>query len=161
MDYKPDPSLLDVPLTPEEVTALLVAGGNALRSEAASTHFLKRVVVTLDDSKRRLAQAARDLSSFTTGSSNAGKPTTLSPADAVKFLSEDQQAQFFSTTQRQMHEHARHVKAEADQYRERIVAFIAQAQRAQAAIAAMEHLDPATRGHLDAMFNELLKGGTS
>lgn len=159
MDYELDPSLLDVALNPEEVKVLLAANGNPLRAEAAARHFMQRVLVSLDDAQRRISQAARDLTALTAGSAHAGKPTTLSPVDAVKFLSAAQRAQAFNDTQRQMLEHARQVKADAEAYRERIVAFMDAAQRAQASLANIPGLDPAVKTHLDNMFNNLLGGG--
>lgn len=148
--------MLDVPLSPEEVQGLL-SDGTPLEGKVRE-HVLVRILATLDNHQRQSSQAARDLAAFASGGHN-GRPTSLSPVDAVRYLSDEQKAAVFNTQQRQLIEHAQNANAEAEAYRAKIVAFLERAQGARAWLVSGAVDVPAeTSAALVSMFDHLLNG---
>lgn len=126
MAYDTSPSQSDVPIAPPEVDEWL-ADPKAFRDPAAIVHMLGRLQVTLRHHQTRMTQIARDLQSLQQSAAGTGRATTLSPLDALRYLSEEQRTQVFSDAQRAHLEQARRARDEAEAYRTRIVEFIEKA----------------------------------
>lgn len=91
-DYDPSPLTAESYLTIPEVDALVEAGPRALRDPKALIHFLLRVALTLRGYHAQVQQLHRDVQQARMIRERAGQATTLSPLDAVRFLTPDQLA---------------------------------------------------------------------
>ncbi len=99
MEYNPDPSFAGVPLSIAEVEELAVSGAKALRSNASwMNHFLTRVIATMRSAQETRQQLEGAIERMKIDSQmNAGVNTTLSPLDAVRYLSPEHQRAIFDT----------------------------------------------------------------
>lgn len=97
MEYNPDPSFAGVPLSVAEVEEIASTGGRALRGNANwMSHFLSRVIATMRSAYETRQQLEGALERMKIDSQmSAGANTTLSPVDAVRYLSDEQKRVIF------------------------------------------------------------------
>jgi len=91
--YNDDPVLVDVPLSVDEATALLADPKAVGRSDI--THLMRRVVATVQRADAIRRHYDEELRRRTAAVPRSGLPATLSPEEAVKFLSQDQIMRLF------------------------------------------------------------------
>lgn len=116
MDYVADPSTLDVPLNQDEVAQLASNEGKALRNDPRRlSHFLARVLATMRRHHDEMRQLKGEIERARHAASTpAGQATTLSPMDAVRYLSPEQLQQVFGAVARQQMEWMQRQQLEAD-----------------------------------------------
>jgi hypothetical protein len=91
VDYDASPSRIDVPVDVEEVKELLAGDLRDLsKNQHWLAHLLTRVGNTIFELRRQIYQLHRDVQQMSITRSSAGAATTLSPLDAVKFLTPEQ-----------------------------------------------------------------------
>ena len=91
--YNDDPDLLDVPLSLDEVTVLL--GDPKVVGRNDTIHLLRRVLATVQRAEAIRRHYDEELRRRTTAMPRSGLPATLSPEEAVKFLSPEQVFRLF------------------------------------------------------------------
>src|SRR5690606_17491467 len=107
-------SLIDVPLHLSEIEALAVSQGRPLLKDRHKTeHFIHRVLSTVRMYKAQIQQMHRDIQEMQLQRERAGAPTTLSPMDSVRYLSDAQLEQVFGKVARQQLARLRQAQAEA------------------------------------------------
>ena len=116
MEYTADPSTADLPLNAQEVAELARNEGKVLRNDPRRmSHFLARVTATIrrhsDESRQLKGELERTRQASSQG---VGQATTLSPMDAVRYLSPEQLQQVFGAVARQQMEWLKHQQTEAE-----------------------------------------------
>lgn len=91
--YNDDPGLSDVPLSSEEVAALLAEPGAVGKRDIP--HLLRRVLATAQRCESVRRNYDDELRRRTAAMPRSGTPSTLSPEEAVKFLSQEQITRLF------------------------------------------------------------------
>ena len=115
MEYVADPSMIDVPLSTEEIAALAQNEGRDLRGDPRKvSHFLARCLATqrrhLEETRQLTSELERRRSEPTT----VGQATTLSPEDAVRYLSPEQLQRVFGVVAQQQLDWMNRQRAEAE-----------------------------------------------
>lgn len=89
-EYDSNPLTAESYLSLPEVEALAAAGPRALRDPKALMHFLGRTLLTMRGFHSQIQQLHRDVQQARLVRERAGQATTLSPLDAVRFLTPEQ-----------------------------------------------------------------------
>lgn len=126
MEYLADPSTADLALRSEEVEALASNEGRALRTDPRKmSHFLARCRATLTRHQDEVRQLKGELErSRYQQSTSVGQPTTLSPMDAVRYLSPQQLQQLFGVVARQQMEWLQEQRHAAQRERQQATAVL-------------------------------------
>lgn len=116
-EYVPTPETADMPLTLDEIEGLVATDGGTLRrNPRALSHFLSRVRATsahhIDQMQRAHAEV-ENLRSKARG--RVGASTTLSPLDAVRYLTDEQKAGLFQGMQRDSYEATLRARRDAEE----------------------------------------------
>lgn len=115
VEYVADPSMIDVPLSAEEVAALAQNEGRDLRGDPRKvSHFLARCQATLRRHLEESRQLKSELERRRSEPTTAGQATTLSPEDAVRYLSPEQLQRVFGVVAQQQLEWMNRQRAEAE-----------------------------------------------
>ncbi len=101
MPYEADPAFTDVPMHLEEIEALAAEGARDFRDARKGAHFLGRVIATVRQKSEQVRQLNRDIHELRRAAEQVGRPTTLHPSDAVKYLSDAEREQLFGTMQQE------------------------------------------------------------
>ena len=127
MEYTADPSTADLPLNADEVAQLARTEGKALRNDPRRlSHFLARVTATIRRHGDEVRQLKGELERMRHASSQGvGQATTLSPLDAVRYLSPEQLQQVFGAVARQQMDWLNQQQAEADAAKRRATKVVA------------------------------------
>lgn len=89
------------PLRLDEVDAVLAEGPKAFgRDPKGVMHFVRRVKLSFVDYREQLLALQREIEIARMHQGRIGTATTLSPADAFKYLSDEQQEALFATFMR-------------------------------------------------------------
>jgi hypothetical protein len=115
VEYIADPSMADQPLTLVEIQELAQNEGRALRSDPRKiSHFLARIEATMKRHHEETRQLRSEVERGRVASSTIGQATTLSPADAVRYLSPEDLQKLFGAHAQQQLEYMKMKQAEAD-----------------------------------------------
>jgi hypothetical protein len=115
VEYIADPSMADQPLTLVEIQELAQNEGRALRSDPRKiSHFLARIEATMKRHHEETRQLRSEVERGRVNASTIGQPTTLSPADAVRYLSPEDLQKLFGAHSQQQLEYMKMKQAEAD-----------------------------------------------
>ena len=115
VEYIADPSMADQPLTLVEIQELAQNEGRALRSDPRKvSHFLARIEATMKRHQEESRQLRSEVERGRVNSSTIGQATTLSPADAVRYLSPEDLQKLFGAHSQQQLEYMKMKQAEAD-----------------------------------------------
>jgi hypothetical protein len=91
--YNDDPNLVDVPLSVDEAAALLAEPRAVGKSDIP--HLMRRVLATAQRCETVRRNYDDELRRRTAAMPRPGLPATLSPEEAVKFLSQEQITRLF------------------------------------------------------------------
>lgn len=145
MEYNADPSMTDVPLSLDDIRSLSENEGRAVRQDPRKmSHLLARVSATIV----RANEDARSLRSELERMRNrekqgAGQSSTLSPLDAVRYLSPEQLQQVFGTVAKAQMDWLKVQKTETENTRRRLETILARLRYVD--VSATE--TPAVSGH--------------
>lgn len=127
VEYNADPSMTDVPLSLDDIRSLSENEGRAVRQDPRKmSHLLARMSATIV----RANEDARSLRSELERMRNrekqgAGQSSTLSPLDAVRYLSPEQLQQVFGTVAKAQMDWLKVQKTETENTRRRIETILA------------------------------------
>lgn len=86
----------------DEVEALIASGGKGLVGEKrAMLHFLLRVADTMKALQKQMLRLHREIREANDTRSRTGRPTTLDPMDAARFLTPAQREMLYEGSQRE------------------------------------------------------------
>jgi hypothetical protein len=95
-DYEASAVMADTPLSSEEVEDILNRNGKGFVKDSRKVlHFVRRVEITIRAYRQQIRQLQYDIAEERSNRSRVGQATTLSPMDAFRFLSEEQQEKLF------------------------------------------------------------------
>jgi hypothetical protein len=114
-EYSAEPSLQDVPLNPSEIEAYAADPSEFARDPRKVGHLLRRVSATVMLYKNQIQSLNRDVQDIQMSRSRAGAATTMSPRDAVRFLSPVELASVVEGTHRALLEHVLSLQTDAKQ----------------------------------------------
>lgn len=145
MEYNADPSMTDVPLSLDDVQSLSENEGRSVRQDPRKmSHLLARMSATIirahEDARSLRSELERMRSRDRQG---AGQSTTLSPLDAVRYLSPEQLQQVFGTVAKAQMDWLKVQKIEAENTRRRLETVLARLRYID--VSATE--TPAVSGH--------------
>jgi hypothetical protein len=107
--------MADQPLTLLDIQELAQNEGRALRSDPRKiSHFLARIEATMKRHQEEARQLRSEIERGRVSSSTIGQATTLSPADAVRYLSPEDLQKLFGAHSQQQLEYMKMKQAEAD-----------------------------------------------
>lgn len=88
--------MIDQPLSLREVEELAQNEGRSMRQDPRKvSHFLARVIATIRRHQEETRQLRVEIERGRMQSATAGTPTTLSPMDALRYISDDDKAKLF------------------------------------------------------------------
>ena len=127
VEYNADPSMTDVPLSLDDVRALSENEGRAVRQDPRKmSHLLARMTATIarshEDTRSLRGELERLRSREKQGS---GQSTTLSPLDAVRYLSPEQLQQVFGTVAKAQMDWLKVQKIETENTRRKLETVLA------------------------------------
>lgn len=135
-EYLADPTMVDVPFNLAEIEQVAADQARALKDPRKAQHFVQRTLSTVRMLKQQIQQLHRDVQTIQMDKERAGAATTLSPLDAVRYLSEEQLEQLFGVLARQQLQRLRTLQTDARCVAEQANRELAQAHTAIAAVRA-------------------------
>jgi hypothetical protein len=117
LEYSADPSLRDVPLQLSELEAYAADPAAFVKDARKVPHLLARVTATVQLYKSQIQSLNRDVQDMQLRRDRVGAATTMSPRDAVKFLSPQELSLIVGGTAKHMLDHAQRVQLAAEQAR--------------------------------------------
>lgn len=121
-----------------------------LRDPRKITHLLGRVVATVSTAKAQVQQLHRDVQTLQLNSQRVGAATTMSPRDAVRYLSSQELAQVVSGTHKQLLNHVLGLQQEAAALQRQLVAEQGKFRFAVLSVLEDPSLPPEVRARLQA-----------
>jgi hypothetical protein len=116
-EYSTDPSLQDVPLNPSEIDSYAADPSMFSRDPRKVSHLLRRVAATVSMYKSQIQSLNRDVQDIQMSRSRSGAATTMSPRDAVRFLSPQELAGVVEGTHKALLDHVLSLQTDAKQAR--------------------------------------------
>jgi hypothetical protein len=146
--YDSSPSTYENALTLEEARAIEGAEAKSFAKDPDRfSHYTHRVVVTIQRYREQMRNMQRHIEELRVVKSS-GVSSSLSPMDAVKFISEEQLATVVGGVVREQIEAATRQRREAQEVHRRSVAVHNELKLAIGALVDSPQIDPATRAQL-------------
>lgn len=145
------------PLDASEVAALIATGPRALQRDGKKLmSLLRRMQVSLERHKRQSLAYERHLTELSQAQQRTGgRPTTLNPLDAARFLDDAQKELLFDAFSREQLRQLRHLIQQAQSEREVVSAQLKLVRDAGAAMMGLPQLPPAMRADIAALLGGL------
>lgn len=123
--YDASPSRADDVVSVDELDALVAGEARAFgRDPRKITHFLRRVALTVRAYRHQIQTLHRDVQAASLVAQTAGRPTTLSPLDALRYVAPDQLETIFDGHMREKLAAVEQARADADRARMEAVALL-------------------------------------
>lgn len=113
--YNDDPSLRDVPIHLSELEEFAHDPRPVVRDARKLSHLLGRAVATVVNQKNQIRQLQTDVNAIRFSSERMGAATTLSPRDAVRYLSPAELEQVVKGTHQHVLAQANRAKVQAEE----------------------------------------------
>lgn len=115
-EYIASPDTATLPITLDEVEGMVQVSGAPLRNSRVLQHFLGRVVAALRMNITTMQNMSAEIDRLNArAATRFGQSTTLSPLEAVKFLSDEQRTALFQGMQADAYAATVRAREEADQ----------------------------------------------
>lgn len=145
------------PLDSSEVAALIAAGPRPLQRDGKKLMLLlRRMQSSLETHKRQSLAYERHLTELANAQRQAGgRPTTLNPLDAARFLDDSQKEMLFDSFSREQLQRLRHLIQQGQEERAVVAAQLSMVRKAGAALMGLPQLPHAMRAEIAALLGSL------
>lgn len=154
-DYDASPDTAGLPLSPDDVGALIADGGRPLRDQRRLAHFLERVQVSLIAAQSDVGRLQRHIQQLSVNRERVGQPTTLHPRDAVRYLPEDELEGLFTYISQQRLKTLSRLVADAQGRRDELVTDLHRVRAAAAELSAAADVPADVRARFGALLAQL------
>ena len=149
--YDDSPNNLDSLISPDEAAAIAVADPRVFTKDTQRfTHFAVRVSRTIKAMRAQILEMHRDISSVQLARATTGAPATLSPLEAVRYLTPEQRASIADEATSELVESSTRLQREAQELKSLTLSKINEAKLLLGTIAEDPRLDHDTRVRVSA-----------
>jgi hypothetical protein len=139
------------PVEVDELSSLIATGGRAVRDPHRLVHLLTRMRTTVTDSRETVTGLHRHIAQMQEYLGRTGTATTLNPADALRYLDDEQKENLFNRIARDRLKMLRVLVDNAEATRDELVGQLGQVRAAATAMAQRPDLPPAVRADFTRM----------
>jgi hypothetical protein len=149
LEYLTDPSLADTPMALSELEAYAADPAAFVKDPRKVPHLLRRLVATVQLYKTQITGLKTDVHDMQLRRDRAGAATTMSPRDAVRFLSPQELSAIVGGTSKQLLDHAARLQQQAEKARREANAEMSRARFVLLSVLESPDLPAGLRGRLE------------